>query len=307
MSPRANLNESTKYYVVVSNGITDLSGNATSLSVSPTITIDFSEPILNVSSSTVSLHLGSPTRATIATVALTSGEGDTYSFSPSASLNKFTTYYVVLSSSITNVAGNALVQPGNLLFMTVFATSTQFLNSGQDGIINNINLTAHSYTNLRSLTPFMGAVTQTSSGALIATIANGVIITSSDDGLTWTSQSSGVSLGINKVAENLSGVLVAVGDSGTILTSSDNGHTWVPQNSGINELLTSVATNSLDYLTMIAVGFNGRVLRSIDNGVTWNSVSPYTQSPPLIADVAFDSANGFFCSWHVWHNAIFSR
>lgn len=99
----------------------------------------------------------------------------------------------------------------------------------------------------------------------VAVAAGGVIKTSADAGLTWTSRTSGV-------ATDLLGVcwdgtqFVAVGASGVILTSP-TGVTWTSQTSGVGTSLNAVAwSGSL----LCAVGAGGVILTS-PTGVVWTS------------------------------------
>ena len=134
-SPTTGLKQQTLYYVVLSNAITDTSGNAlgatnfsftigdftapivslvkpsnnaTGVLTSPSIQLQFSEAVLNVNSSTVTLREGSATGPVIATGAIVSGTNNTYTFSPVSDLKQQTLYYVVLSKAITDISGNAL-------------------------------------------------------------------------------------------------------------------------------------------------------------------------------------------------------
>jgi photosystem II stability/assembly factor-like uncharacterized protein len=93
---------------------------------------------------------------------------------------------------------------------------------------------------------------------------------SSDDSITWTSRTSGISNDLFGItyANNL---FVAVGASGTILTSSD-GITWTSRSSGTSYSLRGIAyANNL----FVVVGANGAIYTSPD-GITWTSRSSNT-------------------------------
>jgi N-acetylneuraminic acid mutarotase len=139
-SPTSPLKGLTSYYIVLSNGITDNTGNkltatsfnfttldstlpdaaaptasilspsnnASNVTASPSIQIKFSEAVNNVNTSTVTLHEGSATGTIIAIGNLSLGSDNTYTFSPTSPLNGETSYYIVLSDGITDNAGNKL-------------------------------------------------------------------------------------------------------------------------------------------------------------------------------------------------------
>src|SRR5690606_28980950 len=92
------------------------------------------------------------------------------------------------------------------------------------------------------------------------------VISASENGADWISQTSGTTQQLNAVAWNGSRWM-AVGASGTILTST-NGTDWTSRASGATESLTSVAWNG----RMWAAGtMAGSILTSPD-GSTWLAV-----------------------------------
>ncbi|MDH5784413.1 MAG: hypothetical protein OEZ16_02255 [Chromatiales bacterium] len=101
-------------------------------------------------------------------------------------------------------------------------------------------------------------------GSRYVVIGNvGAIISSDDDGVTWTERTSGT---VNNLVQVLwDGVqFVAIGATGTVLTSSD-GVTWTPQTSGTVENLVQLRYDNGLY---IAAGNNGAIITSNDS-VTW--------------------------------------
>lgn len=148
-SPGTTLNEQTIYYIVLSAGITDTSGNAltptdfhfttgdfaiptvnilspsnnaTGISTNPSIQLQFSEAVNNVTPTTITLRAGSTSGTTIAIGSITAGSNNTFTFSPATALNEQTTYYVVLGSGITDISGNPL-NPTNFQFTTGASTA----------------------------------------------------------------------------------------------------------------------------------------------------------------------------------------
>jgi len=95
----------------------------------------------------------------------------------------------------------------------------------------------------------------------------GVILTSSDSGVTWTQQFSGTSYHLSDADCVNQQFCVAVGQYGTILTSSNAGVTWIPQYAGTSHSLYDVDCVSEEFC-VIAGGF-GTILTSSDRGVSW--------------------------------------
>ena len=194
LSPSAALQQQTLYYVVLSNAITDSSGNAltpttlsfttgdftaptvtmvtpsnndTGVALTPTITLQFSEAVLNVNSSTVSLRKGSTTGSVVATSAVTAGANNTYTFSPTAALDSLATYYVVAESGITDGAGNALTTT-SFSFTTLNTWSTVG-SAGFASVGNNYSQLAFDSTG----TPYLVYADSASGEQAIVTKFNG--------------------------------------------------------------------------------------------------------------------------------------
>lgn len=142
-SPQVTLSPMTKYYVIVTNNVKSIdnvtitgvfsfttgeftapmvsimnpNNGAINVSLSPSIQLKFSEAVLNVNSSTVSLHEGSAVGNVVGIGNIISGNDNTYTFSPNVTLNESTNYYVVVSNNITDIANNRLV-PQTFIFKT---------------------------------------------------------------------------------------------------------------------------------------------------------------------------------------------
>ncbi|MCU6794338.1 cadherin-like beta sandwich domain-containing protein [Paenibacillus sp. WQ 127069] len=102
------------------------------------------------------------------------------------------------------------------------------------------------------------------SGSRIVAVGKGGVITTSTDGISWSSQTKG-SQDLNRVLYG-GGKFIAAGSAGTIYSSSD-GITWTLQTSGTtNDLWGGAYGSSL----FIAVGSSGTLLTSPD-GATWTS------------------------------------
>jgi|LWDU01.1.fsa_nt_gi photosystem II stability/assembly factor-like uncharacterized protein len=97
----------------------------------------------------------------------------------------------------------------------------------------------------------------------------GLILTSSDGGLTWM---VGKPLGdatLTSVAMS-SERAIAVGQSGIIFVSDDSGKSWQKTESGVEDRFMSVALAPSG--ESVAVGGFGLILKSLDWGHTWNRI-----------------------------------
>jgi photosystem II stability/assembly factor-like uncharacterized protein len=91
-----------------------------------------------------------------------------------------------------------------------------------------------------------------SNSLTVAVGANGTIITSTDSGFTWSSQSLVVSEDLISVHHD--GTLwTVVGDDGTVIVSS-NGISWVEQTSTTTKNLRHISSGSTDDLQSLAIG-----------------------------------------------------
>jgi len=95
----------------------------------------------------------------------------------------------------------------------------------------------------------------------------GVILTSSDNAATWSSQTSGVTGPLRGVKMVSTSVGWAVGDSGTILKTS-NGTSWSSQTSGVSTSLR--AADAASTSVAWAVGASGTIVKTAD-GSTWST------------------------------------
>jgi photosystem II stability/assembly factor-like uncharacterized protein len=116
------------------------------------------------------------------------------------------------------------------------------------------------------------------SGLAVAVGEFGTILRSTDTGLTWSVERSGVTPDLRGVCTVDNHTLVAVGDSGVILRSTDDGVTWNLQAAFPPMILRDVAFfNSRDGMAggPIADGdLTSAVLTTSDGGVSWTVVNP---------------------------------
>jgi hypothetical protein len=130
------------------------------------------------------------------------------------------------------------------------------------------------YEDVENIPEHLNAVTFCNSGnntrAFIAGGNNGLMYTSNEWGVSWTTVTSNTDKNIYGIAGHTNGVVVAVGEDGMIIRSTNTGDTWAAasNNGGVATDLLAVAT---DGTTWIAVGVGGVVLTSTDGGDNWSS------------------------------------
>lgn len=101
----------------------------------------------------------------------------------------------------------------------------------------------------------------------------GTIARTTNAGVTWTHQESGVDASLNGIGFANANTGWAVGSSGTILRTTDGGANWEAQSSGTSKHLRSVFVRSMD--TVYATGESGIILKTVNGGDTW-----YEQESP---------------------------
>ncbi len=116
--------------------------------------------------------------------------------------------------------------------------------------------------------------------------AAGMIAKTSDGGLTWTAQTSGVEVRLHGVCFLDANVGCAVGEYGVILATQDGGETWTPQASGWVADPTveddNLVLNDVDFVSATegwivsadgwAPGQANGLLHTSDGGETWTFV-----------------------------------
>ena len=169
------------------------------------------------------------------------------------------------------------------------------------------NAKAESHWNLLESTEnTLNDILAVNDNTLIAIGNGGAIWKSSNQGSTWTSQSSGTSSNLLKIKSHNS-LLFVLTEDGDLLTSSNGGNTWSSQNlhtsalfdidfQGSNGIIVGaqgfvfVSTNNgsawsnagqqsifnlnsvlfVNDTLSVAIGSGGVALKSIDNGTTWS-------------------------------------
>jgi hypothetical protein len=120
---------------------------------------------------------------------------------------------------------------------------------------------------------------------LVAVGDGGTVITSTDNGVTWTVQTSGTTENLYAVRyDAATDILIAVGANGRIIISPD-GVSWVTQPSGVTNTLRAIAYNQFG-AGYVVVGSGGVVLISAA-GTSW-----ITESSGVTVDLTGLSHDG---------------
>ena len=118
----------------------------------------------------------------------------------------------------------------------------------------------------------------------------GLILFSTDGGLTWGRRNTGVEARLLSVSFIGVDDGVVVGENGTILVTTDGGMTWQRSVSPTSLRLNAVAF--AENGTAWAVGDEGTMLRSRDGGVTWTRLGFQLPLTSALRAVSFDGAFG---------------
>jgi methionine-rich copper-binding protein CopC len=298
-SATSPLSSSTTYYVVLSNAISDIAGNnqlsatsfsfttgdfiaptvsmvtptnnAESVSITPSITLQFSESVINVDTTSITLHESSTTGIAVALGNITAESNNSYSFSATSPLSPLTTYYVVLSNAITDIAGNPLSA-------TSFSFTTNLPAWGDVGTAG-FSAGAASYTSLAIAsdgTPYVAYADAGNSNK--ATVMK-------FDGNNWvTVGSAGFSAG----AESYTSLAIApngtpyvayrdAGNSNKATVMKFDGNNWVTVGSAgfsastANYTSLAITPNGTPYVAY-QDGSNGKATVMQFNGTSWVNV-----------------------------------
>lgn len=123
--------------------------------------------------------------------------------------------------------------------------------------------------------------------------AGGTILTSSNNGQSWTARTSGTTFDLNHVffVGGTVSKFIAVGDNGTVLMSTTtNGVDWVriADTKTTNNLLGVCFANN----RITAVGDNLTIIVSTDGGTTWVNRTPYSSTLSLSSVAAAPTSLG---------------
>jgi len=101
---------------------------------------------------------------------------------------------------------------------------------------------------------------------------SGIILRTTNAGVTWETVNSGMVATLNRVSFVNKSIGTIVGTQGTIIRTTDVGKRWTQQISGTNETLHGVSFT--DANNGAVVGENGTLLLTTDGGTNWLSQTP---------------------------------
>jgi len=106
--------------------------------------------------------------------------------------------------------------------------------------------------------------------SLVAVGGAGLVRTSSDSGVNFTTRTSGTTEHLLSVDQATSLIAWAVGTNGRVIKTVDGGTTWATQVSGTTERLREVS--AVDATVAYAVGDAGTSIRTTDGGASWQTL-----------------------------------
>jgi photosystem II stability/assembly factor-like uncharacterized protein len=174
-------------------------------------------------------------------------------------------------------AGNVFSRPtSNLRAVAAVANGTVAVAVGEDGKILFCATSTYSFWQTPASLPVattLNAVAfsnaNQNSGVVIAVGDGGVILKSSDSGVTWTTKTSGTGVDLYGVWSVSTTKFIAVGASGVILVSTNSGDTWGTQTSGVGTTLRSVWFPINDVNNGWIVGDGGVIRVTANGGTNW--------------------------------------
>ncbi len=99
--------------------------------------------------------------------------------------------------------------------------------------------------------------------------SEGFIIKTTNGGITWTKQNSGVLSDLKSVRFVSENVGFICGDEGTFLKTTDSGNSWLKLFTGTD--LNLNALSFIDTEKIFVVGENSIILKTTDSGISWSS------------------------------------
>ncbi len=181
-------------------------------------------------------------------------------------------FYTLLYFSISS---STIAQQYYLDLYDIYAVSPDMVwTIGQDkGIYKTTDGGTTWYKQFTS-TETLNSISFYDSQSGIAVGANGVIVTTSNGGVVWNSQSSGVTVTLNDICCINPDTAFIVGDSGIILRTTNGGLNWTQQQSQTTSSLVDIKFRN-NMTGIIAGGTNyqeGKILKTNDGGITWSQV-----------------------------------
>ncbi len=154
-------------------------------------------------------------------------------------------------------------------------------------VITVLALASSVYSQATALNEYSLKFENSSTATLVG--EGGLIMKTTDNGITWSEKTSNVSSVLFGVA-TLGTIAVAAGENGVVLRTTDNGDNWETVLPGTIENLNDAEI--IAGTRAIVCGNNGEIFLSEDAGLSWTDISSGTTSN--LTDILFLNAdNGF--------------
>ena len=126
---------------------------------------------------------------------------------------------------------------------------------------------------------------------------SGLIMKTTDGGLTWVEKSSGITQTLYGI-DFIGNFGIAVGSAGTLIKSTDGGETWTSSNYGTTTLYDIHFINETTAYLAGSSATTGRLLKTTDAGATWIDISSLLPGiSGTVRSISFPSVNvGFICT-----------
>lgn len=126
---------------------------------------------------------------------------------------------------------------------------------------------------------------------------SGLIMKTTDGGLTWVEKSSGITQTLYGV-DFIGNFGIAVGSAGTLIKSTDGGESWTSSNYGTTALYDIHFVNETTAYLAGSSATTGRLLKTTDAGATWTDISSLLPGiSGTVRSISFPSVNvGFICT-----------
>lgn len=107
---------------------------------------------------------------------------------------------------------------------------------------------------------------------------NGVVIKTTDGGLSWTTCTSGTKNNLLKIKSYSGQVVIATGYDGLIIRSSDGGMNFSPVSSGFGANKDFWGLEFINDTLIWACGMGNALIKSTNAGLTWSTVNPLSSN-----------------------------
>lgn len=170
-----------------------------------------------------------------------------------------------------------------------FTSTTAATLVGDDGVIMRTTNGGISWSEQTSNVTNVLLGNSHKSGLSIVAGENGVILRSDDNGANWDLVLPGTLEHLNDAEVTTSNTAVVCGDNGTVLITADGGMTWNEVYTGLNHNL-----NDIKFINMnvgYITGEMGTLLKSVNSGYTWVKIDMSFTNNKFNAIEAIDENN----------------